>query len=849
MTFKAYLHIAITSLFLFFMMPSNADAQKMTRISGRVIDKQTKEPLPFVNIVFADKNIGTITDYNGKFEIQTQWASKQLVASFMGYKDQIKTVVLNASQKLNFQLESKNIKLGEVVVATKKKRYRNKNNPAVDLIREVIRHKGFNRKESLDFYEYDKYEKVEFDLNNITEEFQNRKVFNQFQFIFTYVDTSDINGKPFLPVFLKETRSKVYYRKSPKSQKEFVSGTNMVGFHDYIDSEGVSYMIDNLYQDIDLYDNNVTLLTNEFISPLSNISPIVYKFHILDTVAFEEIDCIKLAFQPRNKADFAFKGEMFITNDGHFSVIDVDMRVSEDINLNFVNDIKINQSFEKVDDKIWMRTKDELVIDFNLGEKGTGIFGKKKTHYDHYLFNQERIDTVYLGIEQLVKSDNHDQRADSFWVENRLTQLTEQESNIYLMTDSVQEIPAFKRTMDVLMLLISGYWNFGPLDVGPVNTFYSFNDVEGLRLKIGGKTSDKFNEKLRLEGYLLYGFKDKEYKYSGQATWSLNGKSLKDNPRHTFSAMYQVETNFPGMNLQYVNEDNVLLSIKRGVADKILYYEMFKFEHFRDWGNGISSSLTLKHVDQEPGGTLFFNYADDEINHIISSEIGARIRFAPNAKSYKGMDYNTPIITRYPIFQLNYAQGLDGVINSNYGYGKLSMSIFKRFYLSPIGYTDFELEGGKVFGEDVPFPLLFVHRANQTYSYQLRSYNLMNFMEFVSDQYVSVFAEHHFNGFFLNKIPLIKKLKWREIITVKGIYGGVSDQNNPNVTDDRMLFPVNDRGEQTTFTLEHTPYVEASIGIGNIFKIFRVDLVKRFTYLDNPSVSEYGIRARFKFDF
>lgn len=835
-------------LMLVFSGMNPAKSQTSTRLRGHVLDAKTKEPLPFVNVFFVGKNIGTITDYDGAYEIETQWATGQVEASYLGYFSQIKGVSPGKNQDVDFYLESKNYDLQEVEITSKRKRYKNKNNPAVDLIRKVIENKKANRLESNDFYEFDKYEKVEFDLNNITQEFQEKKAFKKFQFIFDYVDTSKVNGKPYLPVFLQETLSKVYYRQSPKSKKEHVSGTNMVGFHEYIDNDGVSYMLDHLYQDIDLYNNNIDLLTNQFVSPISSIAPSIYKFHIIDTLDVDGFECIELAFQPRNKADFAFKGSLFITNDGNYSLKKAKMKVSEDINLNFVTDLQIEQVFEKVNNESWILTKDQLIVDFNIGKKGIGMYGKRTVDTKNYVFNQEREEDKYEGVQSTIMALDHKDKSQEYWNENRLVNLSEQEKNVYVMVDSVQNIPAFKRTMDVVMLLVAGYWNFGYVDMGPVNTFYSWNEIEGFRLRVGGRTSEKFSKKFRLDGYLMYGFKDERYKYSFSATQSLNKRSLRERPQHSISAMYQRATNFPGMEMMFINEDNLLLSFKRGKADKIIYYDMFKVEHKKDWRNGFSSTFILKNIEQEPGGTLEFNYEDYSLDHITSSEITGIIRFAPNETFYDGMDYRTPILSKYPIMQFTFTQGFKGVLNGDYKYSKLKLNLFKRFYLSPIGFTNFEIEAGKIFGT-VPFPLMFVHRANQTYSYQLRSYNLMNFLEFVSDEYVSLFVEHHFNGFIFNKLPLIKHLKFRSIVSFKGIYGNVTDENDPNITSGLMQFPIDAYGNPTTFTLDEDPYMEVSVGIGNIFKVFRVDLIKRLTYLDNPSVSDIGIRARFKFEF
>ncbi len=839
--------LIFVQLMLLSVLP--VSAQQLTQVRGRVMDASTKEPLPFVNIVFEGKNIGTTTDYNGQFSITTQWASNRITASFLGYSKQTKPVEIGKRQTINFELKPDSLNLEEVEIVSKRKRYRNKNNPAVELIKRVIKNKENNRLEKLNYYTYDKYEKVEFDINNITEKFRKKKIFKKIQFIFSYVDTSELNGKPYLPFFLKETLSEVYYRKTPKDKKEYIKASKMIGFHDYLDNQGIGHVIDNMYQDIDIYDNNINLLTNQFTSPISPLAPTIYKFHIIDTLNVNGYRCINIAFLPRNKFDFAFVGNLYVTDDEELAVVKVDMRVTKYINLNFVKDLQIIQEFTKVNNEVWLLSNDKLVVDYNIANRSTGLFGRRTNYYNNYILNKPIPDTVFKGAEKSVRLPGSLSRTDEYWKQNRLSNLSEKEENIYAMVDSVQHDPAFKRTIDVIMLFVAGYWNFNKIDIGPVNTFYSFNDVEGFRLRLSGRTSDKLSKTFRMEGFVVYGFKDERFKYSAKATLSLNKQPLREIPKHSIMAMYQRETNFPGMEMQFINEDNFILSFKRGVADKILYYDMFKLEYYRDWKNDISTTLDFKYMEEKPGGTLEFNYADYSKESITSSEIITTIRYAPNETFYQGLDYRTPIITKYPIFQLTYTQGFKGLFNADYQYSKFKFNFFKRFYLSPIGFTNFEIEAGKLFGEGIPFPNMFIHRANQTYSYQIRSYNLMNFLEFVSDQYASLFVEHHFNGFIMNKIPLMRRLKWRSIITVKGIYGGVSDKNNPNVTDGLMLFPVDMYGNPTTYTLKDKPYIEISAGIGNIFKFFRVDIVKRVTYLDNPNVQEYGLRARFKFDF
>jgi len=823
-------------------------AQVKTRVSGIITDAATGETLPFVNLVFVGKNIGTITDYDGRYEITTQWASDSLKVSFIGYKSQTKHVKKGKNIRINFQLSTTSTDLETFEVVAKKTKYRNKNNISVELIRKVISNKKNNRLENLDYYTFDKYQKIELDLNNITDEFKARKIFNKLQFIFDYEQISKLNDKPYLPIYLNEDLSKLYFRKKPGSRKEYILGTKQVSFNDYFDDQGINFLLQNVYQEIDLYKNSIPLLTNQFVSPISDMGPITYKYFIVDTLEINGYEAIQIGFQPRNKASFAFVGNLYVTNDDRYAVVKVNMQVTDQINLNFVKDLMIDQEFVYTNDEAWTLYKDEIIIDYNISEKGLGMFGRKNVTYSNYVFNKAENDSIYAPINNVTYVDGYQDRSEDFWVKCRPSKLSVKEEGVYVMIDTLQTVPAFKRTMDVAVLLIAGYWNFGYFDLGPVNTFYSFNQVEGFRLRVGGRTSRKFSDKVMVEGYGLYGFGDQRWKYALGATYSLNNKPWDINPKHHLKVLYQDETVFPGMELQFINEDNFLLSFKRGIADKIYYYQNAQIEYFNDPGDGFSFGAKFKYLNKQPGGTLDFDFRTHSIDNITTSEPSVFVRFAPNEKYYQGMEYKVPVINEYPIVKLSYAHSFEGLFGSDYVYDRLILNFFKRFYFSVFGYLDTEMEFNKLWG-DVPFPLLNVMRANQTYSYQLYSYNLMNFLEFVTDRHISLNAQYFFNGYIMNKIPLVKHLKLRLIATFKGVYGDLRGVNDPSINPRAMLFPTDIEGNTTTFSLESKPYMEASIGIGNILKFFRVDLVKRLSYLNNPHVQEYGIRARFKFDF
>lgn len=837
----------------------NVNAQKLTKIKGTVIDANTKEPLPFVNIAFKGANIGTTTDFDGNYYLETQWGTGTIQASFVGYTTASKTVQLGSSQTINFLLKNDAIEMEVFEVKADKERYKNKDNPAVELIKLVIDHKDDNRKESMDFYEYDKYEKIEIDLNNITDEFLNKGwLKNKFQVVIDHIDTSEINGKPYLPIFLRETTSKMYYRKKPKTLKEYQYGTKMTGFDGYLDDNGVSFIMDKLYQDIDIYDNNIDLLSNQFTSPISPLGTTIYKYFIIDTLEINGRECINLAFTPRNKADFAFKGSLYILNDSlTYAVTKVVMNITDEINLNFVKDLQLDQEYTLYNDSIWMLSKDKLVIDYNLTKKGRGMFGKKSVSYNNFVFNKEANEDIYSRVEKIIKEEDLDNKTDSFWNVSRPDTLTKQEEGVYEMIDSIQKIPAFKRTMDIVFLLISGWKEFGPIEIGPLPALYSFNQVEGFRLRAGFRTTQQLSKKNMFESYAAYGFKDEEWKYLFAFTHSFN-KNFLDNPQNRILVSYQHETVFPGQDLQFLNDDNFLLSFRRGISDKMIFFDSYKIDYNKESYSGFAYNLIVEKKDQRPIGQLVFQTGDSIptfADNISTDGFDINLRFAPNEQFYQGKNFRLPLPNKYPIFKLNYKQGLKGVIDGEYQFSRVAGQIFKRFYLAQIGFTDLELEGGKIFGR-VPYPLLNLPQANQSFFLQETSFNMMNFMEFISDEYTSVKATHYFNGFIFNKIPLFKKLKWREVLSVKALYGNLTADNNPDLHPELYRFPTDADGNPSTFAFKNgIPYLEVSAGIMNFFKVFRLEFLQRLTYLDNPGiptmfgVKGLGIRAKGKIDF
>jgi len=860
--------VLIALVVLPLLLPLLLFAQPATIIKGVVTDVKTHEPIPFVNITQEGNVKGTTTDFYGQYLLQTFDTVHQLTYSNISYKTEVRNVDFGKTQIINVKMAPAVKEIQEITIKGKKKRYRNKDNPAVELIRKVIEHKKDNRKDEIPAYQYEKYEKVQFALSNISQKFKNKKYLKKFQFIFDNIDTTKLEGKEVLPMYIKENLSDVYYRKSPHGKKEILKGTKQVSF--YIGDENIQVFTGYLYQDIDIYKNSVMVLTNMFISPIADAGPLFYRYYISDTTVVNNKKCYKLTFYPRNKSDFEFQGDLYISADSNYSVLKDEMTIFPEANINFVKELKINQEYEEVvadssssskqrgdsasaTSSYWLLTKDEISIDFGIRKNGMGIFGQRSVSMKDFLLNKPKEDAFYKG-EEVVVLDSAKEHSEEYWREHRHSELTKSEAGAYKIMDTIQTIPAFKNFMNWMILILAGYRDLGLFEIGPVSTFYSYNPVEGIRARFGGRTTRKFSPRFNFETYGAYGFLDQQWKYYFGAIYGFGKKPFDLWPLHTLLISYQQETKIPGQELQFVEEDNALLSIKRGVNTKLLYNKIFTLDYLHEYSNHFSTDLTFKHLIQAPGGTLFFNpidyyeHPESRIPYITTSEFNLGLRYAPKEQFFEGKNFRTPMYNQYPILEAHYNVGIKGFLNSDYDFQNLTVSIFKRFYVTPLGYSDFFLQGGMVFNQ-VPYPLLDIHRANQTYSLQLQSYNLMNFLEFVSDRYVELHVTHFFNGFFFNKIPLFKRLKWREVATAKILYGTISDLNNPALHPNLFKFPVAQDGTPLTYSLDARPYIEVSAGIANVFKLFRIEVIRRITYLDHPNVSEYGLRARFKFDF
>ncbi|HVV55727.1 MAG TPA: DUF5686 family protein, partial [Mucilaginibacter sp.] len=738
----------------------------MTRVSGVVTDAKTRQTLPYVTIYTADSSAHATSSIDGKYVLQSSKPFSQIRVSYVGYKPALLPVTPGQDQVLNIRMIPETQQLSEVVIKSPKRtKYRNKDNPAVELIRQVIAHKDENRPESYAYVQYKEYDKMMFSILNVSPTLSDKKFFRKYKFLLDNRDSTTVPGKTLLPIYLDEKLSQVYYRKSPEKTKTILLAEKGVNFGSYIDNEGLGQYFKHMYYEVNIYDNDIFLMTNEFLSPISNVAPSFYKFFITDTITVNNSKVVELSFTPRNTTDMLFEGKIYVTLDGHYAVQHVALTINKHINLNFVKSLHVDQDFEQNPDNRYHLSRSNTIVDFGFNKKGNGgLLGIRTITYKSYEVNKALPDTTYDGPAQEAMDDAKN-RSNQYWAQNRLDTLTKAESRVYHNIDTLKTIPSYRRTMDIITLLFAGYKSFGPFEVGPANTFYSFNPVEGLKLRLGGRTTPELSKRYYFETYAAYGIRDQRWKYFLSATYSINDKSIYRFPQNYIRASFQRDTKIPGLDLQFVQEDNFLLSFKRGNNDKYLYNYFYNLDYVHEYESHFSYSLGLQKWTQSPAGSLAFinevNGLPNRVNSITTVEAKATLRYAPNEQFYQGKIYRVDIPNRFPVYTIDYTQGVKNILGGQYNYKNLHVQFDKRFYLSQLGYADFRAEAGHIFGQ-VPYPLLNIPPANQTYAYDLYSYNLMNFLEFANDHFEAIDIDQHFNGFFFNKIPLLKRLKWRE---------------------------------------------------------------------------------------
>ncbi|MGE0079522.1 MAG: DUF5686 family protein [Bacteroidales bacterium] len=802
-------------LFLFsilgFVIPVSA---QITKIRGKVIDSKTKEPLPYVNVSFHGTSVGTVTSEKGEFFIESRIVKDSLTVSFMGYTTQLVKIRKGAYQDLNIELDPESIELAGVVVKPGESQSRK-------IMRNIVKNKDKNNPSYLSYY-CKSYNKVQVDLNNIDDDVKKRKIFNQFKFIWNYVDTNAITGKTYLPIFITESLSDYYYQSSPRLEKEVIKATKISG----VNNESVAQFTGKVYQNINIYDNYINIFDQGLISPLANAGQVYYRYMLADSAFIENHWCYQILFKPRRKMEPTFTGDFWV-NDSTWAIVKIQMRLSDMVNLNFVNDMVASAEFTPLNDTLWFPKQMSLFVDFNLTDKTTGFFGHKTTSYDSVRLNPEfPKEVVSMASNVQVKEGALNQESD-YWQTSRPFELTPKEQNIYTMVDSVQQVPMYKTFVDIINMFINYYYVVGYFEIGPYYKTYSFNEIEGNRFRVSGRTSNKFSKKWMISAFAAYGDKDERLKW-GVSTLHM----IHKNPREAVNFEYKDDVEQLGQSPNALTEDNILTSVlRRNPNNKLTLVKEISSYYQKEWFTGFSNTVTVNHRRIYPTEFIAFVPvgSSDSLSNITTSSININTRWQKNEGFITGEFTRMSLGSDWPEVNLNITKGFKGVFGGDVDYWKLNVNYYHKFNVNPFGYARLIIDAGKIFGK-VPYPLLQLHEGNETYAFDRYAFNMMNYYEFASDQYASLYLEHHFQGFFLNRFPLIRRLKWREVVTGKFLVGTISDENK------KMLQFPEGLGDVSK------PYVELSAGVENIFKVIRVDAIWRMTHLDNPNIQTFGVR-------
>ena len=830
-------------LSLFVGLTSRAQEKE---VSGRVLDAKTHAPLSGVSVRVRGVQRGTLTDSTGGFHIALENGAR-LQLSLVGYAAktvQVPTGPIILMTPAYTDLEDVNIRI-------RKRGYRNKNNPAVELIREVIRHKAENELSAYAYATFRQYDKTVLSADNWPRALVNARPLKRYHFIFENVDTTTMPGKRLIPIYIAETYSQQYIRNHPSKKKTLVLGQKSVDYGEFVDTKGLAGMAERLYGPVDLYQDKMDLFGTQLLSPISDAAPTFYMYFILDTLRINGVPVVKMSYMPRNPDDLLFRGTLYIPLDGHYSVQRAELGVSKHININFVRSFKINLDYTRDSAGHYYMSRSDMLCDLGIYRKGIGGFGERVITNSGFQSGPTAPDSLFKGYA-VDSAAQASAPPDSIWAAARNTPLSNTEIQTYHNIDSLGHMRSYHRLMDFITMCAVGYKQAGIFNIGPINTFYSYNPVEGSKPKFGGRTTPKLSKSFYAETYVAYGLKDQQWKYDLNLSYSFNHRSIFNSfPLHYVQAGFQRDTKIPGQLNNFSSVNTFQTSFTQGPNDQWLYNDIFHADYFQEYRSHFSYDLGYQYWRQQPAGTLEYLYPKnagfDTVHQITTSSLAATVRWAPHEQFILNQVGRSDVINRYPIISLSYARGFKGPAGGQYNCDALHLNVYKRFYLAPIGFTDVTLDAGYISGR-LPFPLLFIHPANETYVYYTNAYNLMNFEEFVSDHYAGINFDHYFNGFFLNKIPGIKWLKLREVIAAKVLYGGVRAENDPTRTPGQMAFPTIN-GVTSTFVLNRQPYVEGSIGIANIFKVIRVDLVRRMTYLEHPYVSAWGIRFSSNFTF
>jgi hypothetical protein len=814
--------------FLFsFISLESLHAQK-TKVYGAVTDEETGEGLPFVRVYFYDSKIGTTSDSTGKYVLESYYATDSIVFTFLGYKNKVVKIKKDVSQELNCQLSFEVVETEEVVIRPPDEF------PSTKLHKKLIANKDVNNKEKLDAYQYELYNKLQFDINNLGDKFQDRGYVKKLDLILEYLDSKE-SGETYLPLLLSETISDFFYKNNPKNKKEVITATKFTGFKDL----KLDQFTGEMYLDINVYDNYINIFNKGFVSPAANFARMFYRFYLEDSTYIDNRWCYQLKFGPKRSGDLTFEGKMWI-NDTTYAIKSIKGNISEGANINFVNNLYFEQDFDLVGPEVWMLISEKLIVDLKYvaQSKTLGMFARKHSSRKYFIINQEHPNDFYKSDNTVEVHPEAKTRSEEYWEEHRHFPLSKQEKGIDEMVDSLYKLPAFKFYKNVIYTATTGYYPFKNVELGNLNNAFSVNPVEKYRFGVALRTTNQFSKKIEIGGRLAYGTGDERFKYAFLTRMNLSAKK-----RALLSVFYSNDIEQIGLAPNVASVGSTFGALFRtGPLDKLTFVEKVGYNLEKDikkdfvfftgfeWKEYTALGLANYERIQPITSTI------ENLNVLTTSEFTARIRWAKNEEFVASVFDRKSITSKYPAISLQCVFGIKGLLGADYSYQKIDLLISHNNNVGVFGRIKYGVYGGYIFGS-AAYPFLKVHEGSQTYWFQSNSFNRMNFFEFISDKYVGAYAEHHFGGLILDRVPVVKSFKWRLVASGRSVYGTISDKNIAE-----MILPA------STKSFGNIPYTEASVGIENIFKMLRVDVVWRLSHLDE-NTAPLGIRGKLVFIF
>lgn len=815
-----------------------------------VIDSVSGEPVPFTAIYVKNTTQGAMADEDGRAWLTINALRAELEFSAMGYAKRTETVGRQVAA-IRVMLVPAGHQLEEVTVRRRKEHYSKRNNPAVDFARRIRDADSITDPRRRDHYSFTRYERITLGLDKVDMEEKEgdgkspRKP-GKFDFVREHVDTSAVTGKPVLPLSVKEKVSQVIYRRDPRSEKTYLLGVKAGGVDELADERSMQTLMEDMFREIDLYDEDVNILQNRFVSPLSRIAPDFYKFYLTDTVdAPDGGRLIELSFAPRNPASFGFTGRLYVAEgDSTMFVRKVRMNVPPSINLNFVDHLQIIQEFEQAPNGARLKTLDDFDVELSIIKGTQGLYIHRTTAYkDHSFLPPERAE-LFDRLGDTFSDPAAYARDDDFWKKERIVAASVNEDRIGQLMERLRGVKLYYYGEKILKIFFTGYVKTGKnskFDIGPVNTFISGNSIEGVRLRLGGTTTAALSPHWFAKGYAAYGTKDRKWKYGVELEYSFNRKRdhQREFPVHSIMVSEKYDVDQVGQHYLFTNPDNVFLSLKRMENVLMTYRRQTRLDYTLELANNFSVKASANLERQEATTWVpFVNSSGVVTPHYNETYFSVELRYAPGEKFFQTKTQRIPVNLDAPVFVLTHTYAPKGLFGAPFTVNKTEASFSKRFWLSAFGFVDFMVKGGHVWSRS-PYLSLLIPNANLSYTIQPESFALMNPLEFINDSYVSWDMTYWANGAILNYIPLVKKLKLREAFAFRGWLGALSDKNNPLKSPDLYLFPVSAPYEP----MHGKPYMEISAGIDNFFKCLRVDYVWRLTYREGqPASSRSGLR-------